>query len=486
MVIITKKNECYLHVDAPQHILYELQDHFSFDVEGASFSPAYRRKQWDGRIRLFSVVGQTIPAGLVYRLCKWLDKYNYEWEFQNNEFYGLPFELNNTIFYEGVELFLNHISNIKPREYQVQSVFQALKEYRKTIVSPTGSGKSLSIYGIVRYLKSIGDRSLIVVPTKALVEQMYKDMEDYGWNADENIHRIYQGKPLDSDKPVVISTWQSIYGLDKKWFRQYNGIVFDECHQAKAKALQGIMKKCLDTKYRIGFTGTLDGKNVNQLILEGSFGPVYKTTTSSDLMKKGILAKLQIQIHLLTHPRRSFDTYNDEIVYLVECEERNKYLCELANSLKGNVLVLFTRVEGHGVPLAEMIINSTDKQVHLIHGGVNVDVREQVREIAEKSDDNIILGSYGTMSTGVNIKNLSHIIFASPSKSQVRVLQSIGRGLRQKLNNKCMLYDIADEIFTPSGRHNFTWNHLSERMKMYIEQDFEYEAHKVTLNTHKK
>jgi superfamily II DNA or RNA helicase len=482
-VTITKKNEVFLQIDAPPHVLYELQDHFSFDVEGASFSPAYRRKQWNGKIYLFSVTAQTIPAGLVYRLCKWLDKHNYEWEFQNNDFYGLPFELNDTIFYEGVELFMNHISNIKPREYQIQSVFHALKEYRKTIVSPTGSGKSLAIYSIARYLKSIGDRSLIVVPTKSLVEQLYKDMEDYGWNADENIHRIYQGHSLHTDKPVTISTWQSIYGEDKKWFRQYNGVIFDECHLAKAKALQGIMKKCLDTKYRIGFTGTLDNKNVNQLILEGSFGPVYKTTTSTDLMEKGLLAKLKIQIHILSHPPKQFETYNDEIVYLIDSEERNKYICDLANSFEGNTLILFTRVEGHGVPLAEMIINSTDKQVHLIHGGVGVEIREDVRKIVDESTNNIILGSYGTTSTGINIKNLNHIIFASPSKSQVRVLQSIGRGLRQKKdNNKCMLYDIADDTRIRNGQNNFTLNHLAERIKMYIDQNFEYQITELSLS----
>lgn len=480
-ISIKKKNEVDLIVEADQHILYELQDYFCFDVEGASFSPAYRRKQWDGKIRIFSINTKTLPAGLVYRLCKWADKYNYSWEFENNNFYGLPYEVNDSIFYEGVEIFMNKISTIPPRDYQIQAVYQALKEYRKTIVSPTGSGKSLILYGIARYVKSIQNRTLIIVPTKGLVEQMYKDFGDYGWNSDENIDKIYEGYSVNTDKPVVVSTWQSIYGLDKKWFRQFHCVIGDECHQYKAKCLQGIMKKCLDTKMKIATTGTLDSKEMNKLILEGLFGPVYKTTTSSDLMEKGLLAKLKVRILQLKHSPQVFNTYNDEIVYLTECQKRNEFIVNLAKSLEGNVLVLFTRVDGHGIPLADMM-NSTNKPVHLIHGKIDVDIREEIRGIVESGINQILLGSYGTMSTGINIKNIHHVIFASPSKSQIRVLQSIGRGLRQKMNNQCMLWDIADDTRKPHGQNNFTLNHLTERIKIYANEQFDYAISDYNLN----
>ena len=481
-IIISKKNEIDLTLKCDSHILYELQEDFSFDVEGASFSPAYRKKYWDGKIRLVSVSGSTMPCGLVYRLAKWCDKHNYKWEFEDNKYYGLPYENDPRIFQEGVELFMNKISNVKPREYQIDTVYHALKEYRKTIISPTGSGKSLMIYSIARYLKSIDKRVLIVVPTKSLVEQMYKDFKDYGWAAEENCHRIYQGHSLDTDKPVTISTFQSIYGLQKGWYRQFDGVIGDECHNFKAKVLQGIMKKLPDAKWRFGFSGTLDGKNVNQLILEGHFGPVFRTTSSSDLMEKGFLAKLNVNIHILKHPHQTFNTYNDEIEYLGECDLRNDYICELTNKLKGNVLVLFTRVEGHGIPLHEKMQSITDRPTHIIHGGTDVHQRERVREIAETSDNNIIIGSYGTMSTGVNIKNLHHVVFASPSKSRVRVLQSIGRGLRKgKGKDACMLYDIADDFRKNKGRPNFTLNHLTERIKFYIDEDFSYQMEEVVL-----
>ena len=483
-IVIGKKNEIELHLKCGQHILYELQEDFSFDVEGASFSPAYRKKYWDGKIRLVSVSSSTMPCGLIYRLCKWCDKHNYTWEFEDNKYYGVPYDTDKRIFQEGVEIFMSKISNVTPREYQIDTVYHALKEYRKTIVSPTGSGKSLMIYAIARYLKSIDKRVLIVVPTKSLVEQMYKDFKEYGWDVEEHCHRIYQGHSLDTDKPVVISTFQSIYGLDKKWYRQFDGVIGDECHNFKAKVLQGIMKKLPDAKWRYGFTGTLDGKNVNQLILEGHFGPVFRTTRSADLMEKGYLAKLKVQVILLKHSPQSFDTYNDEIEFIGMCHERNQYICEFVDKLKGNVLVLFSRVEGHGIPLYEMMKEITTRDVHLIYGDVDVKQREEVRTISETSDSNIILGSYGTMSTGVNIKNLHHVVFGSPSKSRIRVLQSIGRGLRKaKGKDSAMLYDIADDFRKPHGKNNFTLNHLSERMKFYVDEDFEYQTETVKMTS---
>ena len=481
-VIVSKKNECEVIIEAEPHVHMELSEAFSFEVEGASFSPAYRKKYWDGVIRIYSTHTRTLPAGLTYQLCKWLDRHGYTWEFENNKFYGTPYEVDERVFYEGVELFMEKISSVKPRHYQVETVFHALKEHRKTILSPTGSGKSLMIYAIARYIKSIDKRTIIVVPSKGLVEQMYKDFLDYGWG-EENLHKIYQGHSIETSAPVTITTWQSVYGLEKKWFRQFDCVIGDECHNFKAKCLGGIMKKMPDAKWRYGFTGTLDGKNVHKLILEGHFGPVYKTTTSSDLMEKGFLAKLMVEVIQLKHPSEKFNNYNEEIEFIGNLYQRNRFVCNLANSLEGNVLVLFTRVEGHGLPMYEMMQNMTTRPVHLIYGDTDVKVREEVRAISEKTSNNIILGSYGTMSTGVNIRNLHHVIFASPSKSRIRVLQSIGRGLRKAKGKKsAMLYDIADDFRQEHGKNNFTLNHLAERIKYYVEEDFQYRVTTLPLN----
>lgn len=246
------------------------------------------------------------------------------------------------------------------------------------------------------------------------------------------------------------------------------------------------MKKCPDAKWRYGFTGTLDGKGVNKLILEGNFGPVFKTTTSSDLMNKGFLAKLKVEIITIKHPAQRFTTYNDEIEYIGLHEDRNRFVSNLACDLKGNVLVLFSRIEKHGLPLLDMVSAKTDRPVHLVCGDTDVKDREEVRRLAEQSDNNIILGSYGTMSTGVNIKNLHHVIFASPSKSRIRVLQSIGRGLRKaKGKDSVLLYDIADDFRGVGGQNNFTLNHLAERIKFYVDEDFQYRMTELCLNSGK-
>ena len=340
------------------------------------------------------------------------------------------------------------------------------------------------IYSIARYLKSINKKVIIVVPSKGLVEQMTKDFADYGWDTDSFVHKIYAGHAKDTDKPITITTWQSVYGLDKKWFRQFDAVIGDECHNFKAKSLQGIMKKMPDAKWRYGFTGTLDGKNVHKLILEGMFGPVYRTTSSSDLMEKGFLAKLSVEIIQLKHSYEKFENYNAEIEWIGNMYKRNRFICNLANSLEGNVLVLFTRVDGHGIPMYEMMKGITNRPVHLIYGDTKVKAREEVRAISENTSNNIILGSYGTMSTGVNIKNLHHVVFASPSKSRIRVLQSIGRGLRKaKGKNSAMLYDIADDFRKQGGRNNFTLNHLAERIRYYAEENFTYRVTELSLNS---
>ena len=235
------------------------------------------------------------------------------------------------------------------------------------------------------------------------------------------------------------------------------------------------MSKLHECKYRIGFTGTLDGANVNQLVLEGLFGRCTQVTRTNQLMKAGHVAKLKVKIILLKHEEKLFEGYQDEIGYLVEHEGRNKFIRNLAWDLKGNTLILFNYVERHGVPLYNLINSGTDQPVHFVHGGVDVEDREEIRRLTEISDNSIIIASYGTFSTGINIKKLHNVIFASPSKSRVRNLQSIGRVLRKGENkSQATLYDIADDISTDRG-NNYTLNHLMERVKVYNEEKFNYE-----------
>jgi len=217
--------------------------------------------------------------------------------------------------------------------------------------------------------------------------------------------------------------------------------------------------------------------------LEGLFGPSYKIIRTEELMKKGHVAKLDINVLLLKHSPHKFENFEEEVQYIINHERRNKFIRNLALDLKGNTLILFSRVEGHGQPLYDLINNSKadERQVFFVHGGVATEDREKVREITERENNAIIVASYGTFSTGINIKNLHNVIFASPSKSRIRNLQSIGRVLRKGNNKtKATLYDIADDISYKS-RRNYTLNHLIERIKVYNEENFNYDIVNIPL-----
>ena len=476
-IIIQKKNEVYLKLEAEPHIFQELSEYFTFEVPGSKFMPQYRNKYWDGKIRLFSTHTGEIYVGLLDKIVSWSKKFDYSVEFKDNKFYGTPLEENEMISLEGVKDYMNRISKHTPRDYQINAVYDALKYNRKLLISPTASGKSLMIYSVVRYFTEKNDKVLLVVPTTSLVEQMYKDFEDYGWCAEEYCHKIYSGKEKTTNKNVVITTWQSIYNLPRGFFNNFSVIIGDEAHLFKSKSLVSIMTKCDNAKYRFGFTGTLDGSQTHKWVLEGLFGPSYKVTQTKELIEKGHLSKLQIKILLLKHNEQQFNEYEDEIQYLINHDKRNNFIKNLSLDLKGNTLVLFNRVESHGLPLYELINSSAekDRKIFFVHGGVDVEQREKVREITENENNAIIVASYGTFSTGINIKNLHNVIFASPSKSRVRNLQSIGRILRKGNNKtKAVLYDISDDC-TFKSRKNYTLNHLIERIKIYNEEKFNYE-----------
>ena len=482
-ITIKKKNEVYVTVTAEPAICQELSDLFTFDVPGAKFMPQYRSKYWDGKIRLFSPATGEVYGGLVDKIVNWARKSEYSLEFENNKHYGTPFEQNEIISSEGVKEYMTRISRYKPRDYQVDAVYDALKYNRKLLISPTASGKSMMIYAVVRYFVETKKKVLLIVPTTSLVEQMYKDFEDYGWNADRYCHRIYSGKEKTNENAVTITTWQSVYKLKRPFFKDFDVAIGDEAHLFKSKSLVSIMTKMDSAKYRYGFTGTLDGSQTHKWVLEGLFGPSYRVTQTKELIDKGHLSKLQIRVLILKHTDQKFDTYEDEIQYIISHVKRNKFIKNLALDLKGNSLILFSRVATHGQILFDSINSSVqnNRKVFYVHGGVEAQERERIREITEQERDAIIVASYGTFSTGINIKNLHNVIFASPSKSRIRNLQSIGRVLRTGDNKKkAVLYDIADDISYKS-RKNYTLNHLVERVKIYNEEKFNYEIIQINL-----
>jgi superfamily II DNA or RNA helicase len=334
-------------------------------------------------------------------------------------------------------------------------------------------------------------KGLIIVPTTSLVEQLYSDFQDYsshnGFDVEENVHRIYQGKDKVSDKKLIISTWQSLYQLPKEYFQDFEYIIGDEAHLFKAQSLTTILTSATNTKYRVGLTGTLDGTKTHKLVLEGLFGAVEKVTTTKELIDTNQLSPFEIKCLVLKHSPEIAEsmkgcTYQEEIEYLILNENRNRFIRNLAISLNTNTLVLFQMVEKHGKILFEIIKEKANgRKVFFVHGKVDTDDREAIRKIMETENDAIVVASFGTFSTGINIRNLHNIIFASPSKSRVRNLQSIGRGLRQSAGKKmATLYDIADDL-----RHkkhmNFTLQHFVERVKIYNEEKFPFKIYNIGL-----
>lgn len=489
-ITLQRKNDVYLKVLSDPSIAQELSDHFCFDVPGAKFHPLYRNKMWDGKVRLFSALTKELYVGLKGYLEHFAEVNQYTID------YSQWVDTADSVTLEQVKEFIDGLNLSLPggqaiRDYQLDAIYRAIADGRRLLLSPTGSGKSLIIYCLLRWNEKFGRKQLILVPTTSLVEQMYSDFQSYsannGWKVSYNCSRIYSGHAKDNLLPIVISTWQSVYTLPKTFFQGFQVVIGDEAHLFKAKSLTSILHKMTTTPFRIGTTGTLDGTKTHKLVLEGLFGSVYRVTSTKELMDKNQLANLKIYGIILQYSdeikkQNKELKYQEEMDFIVQYEPRNKFIRNLALDQTGNTLVLFQYVEKHGKILYDMIHNKdSDRKVFFVFGGTDTEQREQIRKITEGENDAIIVASYGTFSTGININNLHNIIFASPSKSRIRNLQSIGRGLRRgNEKTECKLFDIGDDM-TWKTRKNYTLLHMIERVKIYNDEHFEYQLAKVNI-----
>ena len=487
-MIISKKNEVHLVIETEPSIGRELSDFFTFEVPGARFMPQYKSRVWDGKIRLFNQMNGELYVGLLPYVEEFAKRNELDIEYKE----GVK-EYDETEL-RGLDDYVRRVSpksngqDLQIRDYQMDALTHAIGNNRSLLLSPTASGKSLIIYLLsVWYAMKTEKNVLILVPTTSLVEQMHSDFIDYGFK-ESMMQKIYQGHSKNITKPITISTWQSLYKMPKKWFDQFSCLLGDEVHIFKSKSLTGIMNKMVNCKYRHGFTGTLDGTQTHRLVLEGLFGSVNKVTTSKELMDAGTLAKLKVECIVLKYPEADCkfmkdQGYQDEVDLIVRDERRNKFIVDLTKHLTGNTLVLFQFVEKHGDVLHTMINKSlTDRKVFYVYGGTDTQTREEIRAITEKEKDAVIVASYGTFSTGINIRNLHNIVFSSPSKSRIRVLQSVGRALRLGDNkDAARLVDIADD-FTHKGKQNFTLRHFMERINIYNEEEFDYDIKQISID----
>jgi superfamily II DNA or RNA helicase len=493
-IVINNKNYVYIHIECDYSIANELVDHFTFFVPGYKFMPSYKNKMWDGKIRLFNSRTKELYAGLYQYVVEFANVREYSIECTDSDYYGRP-DTFNDISIEECEAYskaLNlraGVNEITARDYQISAFQHALERKNALLLSPTASGKSLIIYNLIRwYLEHKDKNILIIVPTTSLVEQLASDFSDY-YGDYFKTHKIYSGKEkANFESRVVISTWQSIYKLKAPWFKDFGMVVGDEAHQFKAKSLTDIMTKLYNAEYRIGTTGTLDGAETNALTLQGLFGPIKQVTTTKNLMDDDDIATLDIQMLIMKYPTEECKefgkkTYVEEMDYIVRHTRRNNFIKNLAIDQDGNTLVLFQYVAKHGKVLFDLIQKAAHEKrmIFFVSGATGVDDRERVREITETQKNAIIVASYGVFSTGINIRNIHNIIFSSPSKSQVRVLQSVGRGLRKSDDNTdTFLFDITDDLHHKK-RKNYTLNHGAERVKMYAKEKFKYQIYEVNI-----
>ena len=492
MISIEKINNVHIRVYTEDGIAQELSQFFTFEMPGARFTPQYRARLWDGKIRMFDLHRKTLYVGLLKYLLDFAERNDYEVKFLNQVDDKTPIDINQ--LWEFAK-WLNLHSRGEPIEiydYQIDAVYHALSDERRILLSPTSSGKSLIIYTTMRWHLEHGRKCIIVVPTTSLVEQLYSDFEDYscvnGWKTGKHCQKLYSGFPKEFTSDVLITTWQSIVKQPTSWFKQFDVIFGDEAHTFKAKSLTTIMEKLTECRYRVGTTGTLDNTKVHKLVLEGVFGPVHKVISTKQLMDSGRVAKLKITGLLLKYDDITRQivyksTYPEEMDFIVKHESRNKFIRNLTLSCEGNTLVLFQYVEKHGKVLYEMIKDKVHekRKVFFIYGGTDTEAREAARKLMEHETDAICIASFGVFSTGINIPSIENVIFASPSKSKIRNLQSIGRGLRLKDGKThCNLFDIADDFQRKSWK-NHTLGHFAERLKIYSEEQFDYKIVEVPI-----
>lgn len=351
---------------------------------------------------------------------------------------------------------------------------------------PTGTGKTFISYGLVKHYVDQNKRILFTVPKVQLVKQTQKNFQQFSEEISKDTYIIHGGISTDAPEEyhLVISTWQSIYKEPREWFKKFDVLISDECHSCKAPSLKYIANSCINADNRHGLTGTLDGVSVNELLIQGLFGPVCSTITISEAQSRNFLASLNIQVIRIKYEEQPLYrmSYEKETTWSISNNNRNNFIINLALSLEGNTLVLFERVEKHGEVLFDLLKKKqpSSENCYFISGKIDIETRENIRNSVENEDKSIIIASYKTFATGIDIKNLHNIIFASAYKSKVLTLQAIGRGLR--ISDKgTTLYDCVDDLRQPKTQANYGFIRSLKRLEYYRKEQQQVKINTINL-----
>jgi len=486
---ITPHNNVFIQFKTTcNETMLKLREHFSYEID------RWKVKGWSGS-------GNPTICLLKYNkyLYKGLLPYFIDFLHDNN----IPYKLDpslNTKKHLSDDVFDKFIDGLKlpfePRFYQKEAVKRVLESSMKTVISPTASGKSLIGYLLIMsYLMSRKDKKkkvLLIVPSISLVSQMMGDFINYAENNEKiNIPKICQPihgavKDKEFSKEVLIITWQSLQNKKKEFFEQFGCVVFDEAHVAKSAVAIKILESLDNTDIRMGMTGTLPDDNILQeKTIEGLLGTVIHSISTRQMIDMGFSCDLKVMNVILKYNKHSAMDYPTERQFITEQPKRVNVLQNMTSQFKGNTLVLF-RTISYGKQLAEEFRMIGNKKVFYIDGSVSGSERESIRSQIEKNDNCIIVASYGTTSTGVSIKNLHNVLFAEGMKSKIKVMQSIGRGLRQHSSKEFVyIIDVVDYIpYTHKWRqHSYSFYHFLKRKEYYKIEKFETVEKLINMNS---
>lgn len=502
-ITISKVNETYIKVVCPESYQeMDIQDRFSFKEESFQYAQrSSKLKYWDGTIKLYNRKTKYLYLGLLYELLEFISLR--EWDYELDPAL-LPDE--DTISKEEILDIINEViqpcDNGKPLtlyDYQLDALYVQLNQDRSTLIAATSAGKSLIIYCLFRILQLLpemhGKTFVLSVPNTLLVEQMYNDFENYSnnelknWSVRKFCQKVTAKYPKYIDKQIVISTWHSLCKFPIESLNNIAVAIVDECHTCAADTLSNMLKSLEKCSIRCGLTGTLDIFEANQLLVQGLLGPKVKLVSAKELIDSNRATKVQINVIVLNHRdedrKKLYDKatslksgsgrYNAELEHLQSDMKRRELLSKLFNSVDGNSLILFNRVEDYGKPFYQEF-KEKNENTFLIIGEVSADEKENIRLSMEDYDNAKIFANYKCVGTGVSIKKLTNAFFISSVKSSVTVLQSIGRLMRlHESKDMGMVYDIVDNL-TYNGRENFSYKHAQERIAMY-----EKEGHPITF-----
>lgn len=348
-------------------------------------------------------------------------------------------------------------------DYQRFAAEKCLQNGRGVCLYATGAGKTLIIASILSSLYK-NSKCLVVVPDIGLVEQTFKDFSSY--NVPFTFCKWSGSNELDAGAEVIIANQDILINRFEKnqWIKNVRCVVVDEVHTLKrGNKITNLISK-IKTNNKFGFTGTLPTNNIDKWAALGLIGPIIAEKNSYELRQEGYLTNVECRVATIKYKNKRDMKYRDELDFIYNNEFRNYIIASIAQKLKHNVLILVNHIK-HGENLFDKI-NQTQhkKQVFFIRGSVDVEDRERIKSIMENSNDVICIAMSSIFSVGINVKNINSIIFGAGGKSFVRLVQSIGRGLRKHKNKEeLVLFDICDSL-------KYSSSHFQKRNEIYIQE----------------